>query len=226
MVDGVGEGRARRRLRDFAALVVVAPAHERPAVVAAGVGDVDLVAAERTELAFPERARSRMNRQALDVAVTVGPDFGSGVGAVHERVVGRNRTVGIDADHLAEMIREVLRGVELETLAGRNEELAFRREGETRAEVVRPRNGRLLPEDRLEAFQRRAGRVEPAAPGGCGRAALARFGVGEIDKAVLGKLGIERDIEKTALTLGIDARHAAERGRKLPVGGHYAQPSR
>src|SRR4051795_1913079 len=135
MIDGVGEIGPCRRLWDLAAVVMIAPAHERPAVVAAGLGEVDLVAPARAELALPERARPGVDREALDVAVAVGPDLGLGVRAVHEGVVGRDRAVRVDPDHLTQMRREVLRGVELEALARRDEQLAVRREGQTRAEM-------------------------------------------------------------------------------------------
>src|SRR4051795_2866615 len=172
MIDGVGEIGPCRRLWDLAAVVMVAPAHERPAVVAAGLGEVDLVAPARAELALPERARPGVDREALDVAVAVGPDLGLGVRAIHEGVVGRNRAVRVDPDHLAQMGREVLRAIRVVPIASRDEQLAVRREGEASTEVSAARDGRLLPEDALEALQRRAGRVEPPAPGGRGRAAL------------------------------------------------------
>src|SRR3954454_1365766 len=226
MIDGVGEIGPRWRPWDFAAIVMIAPAHQRPAVVAAGLGNVDLVAAARAELALPEHAGFGVDCKALDVAMAVGPDFGLGARAVHEGVVGRDRTVRVDADELAQVVREILGGLELEALAGRDEQLAVRRESEAGAEVGTARDGRLLPEDHLKAFERCARRVQPTAAGGGRCATLAGLRTGEINKAVLGELWIERDIQEAALVPRIDARHAAKRRRELPVSGHDPQPAR
>src|SRR3954470_9460207 len=101
MIDGVGEIGPCRRPWAFAAVVMIAPAHQRPAVVAAGLGDIDLVAAARPKLALPEHAGFGVDREALDVTVAVGPDFRLGARSVHEGVVGRDRAVRVDADELA-----------------------------------------------------------------------------------------------------------------------------
>src|SRR5215207_4322680 len=210
-MDGVGEIGPRRRPRDFAAIVVIAPTHLGPTIVAAGLGDVDLVPAKRTVLAFPKHTGFGMDREALDVAVPVGPDLGPRTRAVHEGVVGRYGAVRVDADELAQVVRKVLGGIELEAFAGGDEQLAVGREGKARAEMESARDGRLLPEDHLKAFERRARRVQPTTAGRGRCPALARLRIREIDEAVLGEAGIKRDIQQTALTLRVDARHTAER---------------
>src|SRR3954465_6704691 len=154
MIDGVGEVRPRRRPRDFSAVVVIAPTDEWPAVVAAGLGDVDLVAPARAELAFPERAGLGVDREALDIAVAVGPDLGLGARALQEGVVERDRAVRVDADELTQVVREILGRLKLEAFAGRDEQLTVRCESQ-------------------KAFERCARRVQPTAAGGGRCSALA-----------------------------------------------------
>ena len=98
-----------RALVDLGAAIVDAVADHRPAVVLAGLRNVDLVAAARAVLVLPQFAGLRMQRRALRVAVAVAPDFRLASGSADERIVRRHRAVGRDAHDLAEMIGEVLR---------------------------------------------------------------------------------------------------------------------
>ena len=59
--------------------------------------------------------------------MAVAPDLRLGAGAADERIVGRRRAVGRDADDLAEMVAEVLRLVaRAEVVAEREEQVAVR----------------------------------------------------------------------------------------------------
>src|SRR6185436_5884267 len=109
----------RRRFGNGAAIVVVAPADKRPAVVLAGLGAVELVAAGGTEFDRPEGAGRGVERGALNVAMAVGPDLGLCVGTADERVVLRHRAVAIEADDLAEVTHQILARIELWACAGR-----------------------------------------------------------------------------------------------------------
>src|SRR5215207_10237525 len=170
-----------RRFGDVAAVVVPAPAHQRPAVVLARLGDVDLVAAHRPVLDLPEGARLRMDRRGLDVAVAVGPDLRARIAAADEGVVLRHGAVRVDAQNLAQMTGEVLRRIELEALAGGDEELAVAREGKARAEMVAAADLRHLAKDHLGAFERRRRFVEASARHRRRGAALAGLGEGQVD---------------------------------------------
>ena len=89
--------------------VIVAVADLGEAVVLALVDDVDLVAASRPVLAEPERARARMDGDALIVAKAKREDLGTRAGAADERIVVRDRPVGVDPQHFPHVAIEVLR---------------------------------------------------------------------------------------------------------------------
>jgi len=93
------------RLRDRAAVIMLAPAHHRPAVILAGLRDVELVPAARTEFILSKLAGLRVDGGPLRIAVPVGPDLETGFLAADERIVLRGRSIGIDAHDLAEVIR-------------------------------------------------------------------------------------------------------------------------
>src|SRR5207302_4875222 len=76
-----------RALVDLGAVVVDAIADHGPAVVLAGLRNVDLVAAARAMLVLPELAGLRMDRGALRVAMAIAPDFRLGARPAHERIV-------------------------------------------------------------------------------------------------------------------------------------------
>src|SRR5204863_7664429 len=112
-------------LMDLRAGIVDAETDHRPAVIPALADDIDLVAAARTVLDFPKLAVCRVDRKSLFVAMTIAPDFRLGAVAADEGIVGRRRTIGRDADHLAEMVGKVLRLVAVaEMFTQRDEQIA------------------------------------------------------------------------------------------------------
>jgi hypothetical protein len=76
-----------------------------------------------------------MDRRALRVAVSIGPDFRPRVVALHKRIVVRHRAVRRDPHHLAEMTGEILRRLQRVAFAERHEQISVRRKGKPRAEV-------------------------------------------------------------------------------------------
>src|SRR5688572_9839911 len=114
----------------------------RPTVVLALARDIDLVAAARAVLDFPELAGLGMERGRLDVAVPVRPDLRQRVLLTDERIVVGHAAVGVNADDLAERALEHLRlqaTGDHAALAGRDEQRAVAREYQTRTEVLRRR---------------------------------------------------------------------------------------
>ena len=75
----------------------------RPAVVLAGFGNVDFIAAARAVLMQPQRAGLRMQGRALRIAVAVTPDFRERTGAIDKRIVRRHAAVASNPNHLAQM---------------------------------------------------------------------------------------------------------------------------
>src|SRR5207244_6958951 len=62
----------------------------------------------RSMLVLPQLAGHGMEGEALRIAVAVTPDLRLGRPA-DERIVRRRRTIGADADDLAEMVAQILR---------------------------------------------------------------------------------------------------------------------
>lgn len=126
---------------------------QRPAVVPAGLGYVDLVAAARAVLVGPEPAGPGIQRGALLVAVAIAPDLRPRVGTADEGIVLGNAAVRIQADDLALQLVQVLRGAALVVLAEGDEQVALAVEDQARAEVMAAGKLRQLPEDHVEALQ-------------------------------------------------------------------------
>jgi len=140
----------RRRLRDRAAIIVHAPAHHRPAVVAACLGNVQLVPAPWAKLGLPQLSGLWVDGGALRVTVAKGPDLGHCVLLLDEGIVTGDSAVGIDAHDLAQVVAEVLRGLEREPLAERDEQLPVSREHKPRPEMIPAGDLWKLPEDYLD----------------------------------------------------------------------------
>ena len=198
-----------------------------PAVVVAGLQDIQLVAAHRPVLGLPEEAAHGIDREALGIAMAVGPDRRHGAGASHERVVGRHASVVVDTVHLAQRAGEVLGGVLLPAVADREEQLAVAIEEEAGAVVVvrspeEPGRGRV---DRL-LVDPAALADSPADDRGHRRVAGSRFRVRKVDPAVLGVAGMDFDVEEAAVLLAPDLRRAHDRIGKQVALLHDPQPAR
>ena len=81
---------------------------ERPAVVLAGPQQVDFVAAAGSHLRAPQRAGAQVDLEAVDAAVSVGPDARQLAGDLGERIVDGNASVFVQAVHLAVRHPEIL----------------------------------------------------------------------------------------------------------------------
>src|SRR5687767_8773262 len=99
--------------------VVDAVADHRPAVVASRLNAIQLVSALRSVLVGPQLAGGGVHEHSLHVAMSVAPDLRLRSWAIHERVVRGYASVVMQADDLALVIGEILRGMRLQ--------LSFRR---------------------------------------------------------------------------------------------------
>ena len=160
--DGIDEALARETFRLPRPRVRAPQAHERPAVVAAGLQHVDLVAAVRAVLVLPDLARARMHRDSHAVAMAQREHLGRAVLA-GERVAGRGRAVVAQPQHFAGVRRGVLRRV---VVAAATSYIGIRR-GRTRGAPPR----RCLPPRRRAPSRRRA----PCRPNGRARARASRW---------------------------------------------------
>ena len=156
----------------------------------------------------------------------VRPDLGPRVGAADEGVVARHRAVRIDPHDLAEPHREILRLLAIgEAVALRDEQGAVAAEDETGPEVIPAVHLRLLLVDHADVLE--ASLAEPPARHGrSGDAAGSRLRVGEVDRAVLGKAGVDRDVEQAALAPRRHVRHAGDGVGHAAVSLDVAQPPR
>src|SRR3546814_8523913 len=90
--------------------VIDAMGSQWPAVVLAGLRNIDLIAAAWTMLVRPELARPWIKRRSLLIAMAVRPDFRAYLRIADERVVVGNAAVGVRAYYLALQLVQVLRG--------------------------------------------------------------------------------------------------------------------
>src|SRR6202022_32164 len=86
------EFRPCRVIRNLRAGIVVTVAHERPAVVAPALDEIELIAAEGAHLERPEPA-GLIECRREDVPVTVAPDVAASSVGPDERIVGGDRSI-------------------------------------------------------------------------------------------------------------------------------------
>src|SRR5690606_31183424 len=116
--------------------VIDAVGGKRPTVILARLWNIDLITAAGAVLVGPQPACFRVERCTLLVAVAIRPDFRSGAFAFDEGVVIRDAAIGVQADHLALQLVQILRGGALVVLAQGNEEIALAIEYQPDPEVV------------------------------------------------------------------------------------------
>ena len=174
-------------------------------------------------LVLPQLAGHGMEGEALRIAVAVTPDLRLGRPA-DERIVRRCRTIGADADDLAEMVIQILRlvtGGEMFTHG--EKEIVVRRLHDAAAEMIAAGERSCLMEDHLDRLQ--SGRTfveEPSTGEGGACAAVHRLGITEIDRVILREAAIEHEVEQTSLACGEDFRYVGEGGRESAVLGNDA----
>ena len=99
---------AERRRRNPRAVVVAAEAELRPAVVAPGQQQIDLVAAVRAVLGVQHGAGRGVHREAELVTMAVREDLGPRAGLADERVAGRRLAVVAQPQDFAIDVPKVL----------------------------------------------------------------------------------------------------------------------
>ena len=217
-------GRARQPA-DLVAGVVRAVGDDRPAVVAAGLDDVELVAPHRSVLRLPDRPCVGVHVQSQRVADAEGVDLGAVALLVDEGVVERDRAVVVQAQHFTRVVGGILGVVGVADPVprrhpDRHDDPAVASEGNARS------GGALRPgvgyEDVLDVGQRGAP-VEPRArqrdrrrvPHALEvfeRIPRLRLGVGEVDQPVLGEPRVQRDVHQPRVdSPGVDLGHARDR---------------
>src|SRR4029077_11931393 len=95
----------RRRIRRSLEIALAA----RPAVVAALDAEVDLLDRQVAHVADPERSGAAVEAEAKGIAEAVRPDLAPVEPDAHERVVGGDGSVEVDAQDLPVERRQVLR---------------------------------------------------------------------------------------------------------------------
>jgi hypothetical protein len=205
---------------DLAAAVVAAVGRLGPAVVAALLDDVQLVAALRAHLARPERAVVG-ELQAERVAVAPAPDLRRRTALIRQRVAGRRFAVEREPDDRAERVRRVLGRRLLLAVAGADEEvLAVGVERDAVREVAVARHLRRLAPDDLEVLEGRrpvaGGQPRPTDHGT--RAAVARLRPAEVDPLVVLEAGRDDHVAEASLPGCDDVGHARHLGALAGLG--------
>ena len=199
-------------VRNVAAVIIAAVGGARPAIIAAALDKVDLIAAHRPHLHFPEPP-ARIEGQAEKVAVTQSPDLRGHPAPRGEGIVGRHRAVVVQPHDLAEIAAHILRRIEMLALARADIELAVRPEGDAVREMAAAVHLRLLAPDHLQVAEAGAGFAEIEmcpADDGAARAIVARLDPAQIDQPVLRETGVEDDVTQAALPSIRNLRHAGD----------------
>lgn len=151
-----------------------------------------------------------MQRQALRVAMAVAPYRRVGTGAADEGVVLGHGAIAGDADDLAVGFVELLGAIAMVTaFADAGVEEAIAADDDARAEVLAAVVSRLLPKQHAQVRQR--ARSQSRAGDGGVRAIRCRSGIGEIQRAIAGEVGIEHHVEQATLAVGVDLGYAGQR---------------
>ncbi len=159
---------------------------QRPAIVAARLGQVDFIAAARPVLMGPELTGPGVDGGALLVAMPQRPDFRRHALPVDEGIVRQRLAIGPNAHDLALVLVHVLSSGSLIVLAEGDEQVAVPVEDQPRTEVMTRGQFRLLAEDHLETFQARQVGTQFSSPHGRSRPATAPgLGIAEIDQPIL-----------------------------------------
>ena len=148
-------------------------------------------------LGGPEFPGDGVITQPLHVAMAVTPNRAEGIGAVDERVVGRDAAIGGDAEDFAERAGEVLGLGGVAAVADGEKEMAGGIE-EKAATVVRGVGGVKLGVGAENSFLIGPAVLPDAAAdddGHGGALDRAGFGVGEIDPAVVREIGVGDKVE-------------------------------
>jgi hypothetical protein len=192
---------------------------EWPAVVAAGLDEIEFVAADGAVLGGPEFPGDGVITQALHVAMAVTPDRAEGIGSVDERVVGRDAAIGGDAEDFTERAGEVLGLGRVSAIADGEKEMAGGIE-EKAATVVRGVGGVEFGVGAENSFLVGPAVFPDAAADDDGHGGAldgAGFGVSEIDPAVVREIGVGDEVEQTAVLFDEDLREAGDRRGEAPV---------
>ena len=149
--------------------------------------------------------------------MAVAVDLGQRARLADEGIARCGLTFRRDVDHLAEIRVQLLRhqpGRRFGAVAHRHEQIAVMAYGDAAAGIGGQRIGKRRPgpEDDAHIAERVTCQIRPR-QGDVEFVRAHRFGVAEIEPMIAGEFGIERDIQKTHLTLAQNRRHAGDRLR-------------
>src|SRR5690606_1009851 len=195
---------------DGGAIIIYTKRHNRPSVIGARLDNIQLIAALGPMFNLPKNAGLGIDRGSLNVAVAVGPDLRKRAILIDKRIVVGNRTVGIDADDFAEMRVEFLRlATELlvRALAQCDKKIAIRVEYEARTKMELAVSLRLLAEDDFDLLEGGIVVAQLAASNSRAVTTFACLCEAQINEAIFFEVGIQCDIQQSALSAGINLRY-------------------
>src|SRR5688572_22278653 len=221
------EFRARFVIWNRVAIVVIAVRHDRVAIVASALDEVQLVAALGSHFDRPQPALE-IEGDAERIAVTERPDLAVNAdvvdecitaGIVDEGIVPGCRSVILQAQDLAEIGLHILGWREFLAIAGCDPEIAGVVEQQPVAVVAVAELLGILSPDDLDVGKRGAilGLCERGADDCCAaRATGAALGEAQVDQPVLRELRVKSDVAQAALAAVVHVGYAGD----LP--GHFA----
>src|SRR5262250_1102978 len=136
-----------------ARIVVAAIGNHRPPIVFPGADHIELVAPLWPVLVCPEHPGPGIQRDPLDVAVTIGENLGPRIGSPAEGTVLGDASVRVDPHDLPEVVIKPLGMVTFAPLPQGHVEIPLAVEEEAAAEMVTLASLRLHAEDHLDVLE-------------------------------------------------------------------------
>ena len=171
-----------------------------------------------------ENPRSRVESEALHVAVPDGEDLGACAVHADEGVVGRDAAVVAEPDDAPRVVARILGAVPVPAVPERDEEVPVRGETEPRAEMASAARLREGAEQHLNVFQPAA--AKPPARDFRAGAAPGTARVAQVHPSVLLEVRVEGDIEEASLAARVHPGHAGDRLGIEAARRHRAEPAR
>ena len=164
-------------------LIGASVAHQGPAIVAAGLQDVDLVAAVGAVFVLPHLTGAGIHRQAQRAAMPQRIDFRPVTGLPDERIIGRDGAVVAQAQHFAAERVGILR--------------IFAGGGQVKHAVAAESNARsagFVQNKNVLHVGERAAIQSPARDRSGPFSSVQRLGVSEVEEVILREVRMERDV--------------------------------
>lgn len=201
--------------------VVAAESCDGPAEIGAGFQDIDFIAALGAVFDFPYFSCFGVHGHALRVTVAVAVYFRENIRVIYEGIVFGDCAVRLYPHDCSQMVLRVLRLLLIAAFAGRDEKRSVLRKDEAASEMDIALDLGFLLEDALHLIQPGLIYVKLGAerfrPGDIRVLQVGDRG-GEINPVAVLKVRRDEDIEKTALSFGVNDGYVLDFGLLAVLG--------